>query len=187
MGAILALILPLLSKVFGGVTDYFDKKQELEKLKRDAEFELQKANIEMAKELAKSDNERARTALQSTGRYFKYIVFWMISSPFIACLVGQPWYAEMVFNNMNALPDDYRYLYYGLLMVIFGIPTGKDLPTAIINGIKGSIENRRNYKLHKEEIKHSLTDKQFFDKLRDIQGYVSQDQVDKYNAKKDND
>lgn len=149
MLAWLAAIPTLLSKITGSVSEYLKHKAELKKIERETERQLALERQKYISELAKNDSERAKEALRSTGKWFKYSVFWLISSPFIACLIGQPWYAEQVFNNLNVLPEWYAVLYTGIIMVIFGIPVPGSVAGNIWEGLKETRRNNKQYKLEK--------------------------------------
>lgn len=146
------------------VGDYFKKKQEIEQLKIENEKVFLLKQQEAIKDMQISDNNRAIAGLKATGKYFKYCVFWMISSPFIACLAGHPEYAEQVFKNLEVLPADYRYMYYGIIAIIFGIPVPGSYAGGIWEGIKTAIANRREYKLAK------LNRKLYYDTIRKFNG-----------------
>lgn len=175
MSAILMSLFSILSNVPGMLGDYFKKKQEIENQKLNAEFALEIERAKLAAELAKSDYQRASASLQSTGQWFKYCVFWLISSPFIACLIGQQWYALMLFDNLRALPEWYMILYSAIIGVIWGIPVPGSVMGNVWAGMKQAAANHRDYKIAK------MDRKLFYDALRKMQGYVSPDDVKKFN------
>lgn len=172
MGALLVPLLGLLSNLPGMVGQYFAKKQELEQLKIETQAKLEFEKQQLAGEIAKADLERAKEALSSTTPMFKHCVFWMLSSPFISCLIGYPEYAQMVFANLNALPEWYLVIYTGIIGVIFGIPVPGTIMGNIWEGIKASRQNSREYKLAK------LNRKAVADALRKANGPLTQSQVD---------
>jgi hypothetical protein len=156
MGAILPLIFGILSKIPGQIGEYYAKKQELEKLKVETQSKIEHEKQQFAAEMAKADAERATESLKATGQYFKYAVFWMLSSPFISCLLNYPEYAEMVFKNLNALPEWYLIIYTGIIGVIYGIPVPGSVMGNIWQGIKDSREKTREFKLQKLNAKAAL-------------------------------
>lgn len=180
MSIILSTLFSLLSNVPGMMGDYFKKKQELESKKLDVQLALEEERLRFAAETAKSDSARAQASLAATGSYFKYCVFWLISSPFIACLIGQDWYATMVFNNLKALPDWYMILYSAIVGVIWGIPVPGSVMGNIWSGIQQASANRRELKLAK------FNDKKYFDIIKQLfpKG-MNQNQVDIFTKAKE--
>jgi len=160
MPLILSSVFSILSKVPGLVGNYFDKKQQIEKIKIDTAFETEKQRLKSIAEMAVSNNEWAGKALAATGRKFKYAVFLLISLPFISCLVGVPQYAGMVFHNLESLPVWYNIMFTTIVGVIWGT---KSIPQISRNVIK-----YKNRKLNKKAI---------YDAIRK-RGEVSQELVD---------
>jgi len=149
MGALLVPLFSLLSNIPGMIGQYFQKKQEIELVKIDNKAKLEIAKQEFITVQAKADSDRAIQALSSTSPFFKHYVFWMLSSPFISCLVGYPEYAQMVFHNLNSLPEWYLLIYTAIIGVIFGIPVPGSVMGNIWEGLKESRQNSREYKLAK--------------------------------------
>lgn len=173
MGALLVPLLGLLSNLPGMVGQYFAKKQELEQLKIETQSKLELEKQQLVGEIAKADLERAKEALNATTPLFKHCVFWMLSSPFISCLLGYPEYAQMVFANLNSLPEWYLVIYTGIIGVIFGIPVPGTIMGNIWEGIKNARANSREYKLAK------INRKAVADAIRAANGPMSQAQVDR--------
>lgn len=172
MAAILPVILSLLSGLPGKIGDYFAKKQEIEQLKLETQYKLEVERQKLVAEQARADAERAKESIKATSKFFKHCVFWMLSSPFISCLIGYPEYAQMVFDNLNALPEWYLVIYTGIIGVIFGIPVPGSVMGNIWEGIKRSNNNRKEFQLAK------LNRKALADGLRSMNGSLSQSQVD---------
>ncbi len=149
MGALLVPLLALLSKLPGLVGDYFAKRQEIELIKVNTQAQLELEKQKLVAEQARADADRATEALKSTSQLFKHCVFWMLSSPFLSCLIGYPEYAQMVFHNLNALPEWYLIIYTGIIGVIFGIPVPGSIMGNIWEGLKTARANSKEFKLAK--------------------------------------
>ena len=147
-----SLLFSFLGNLLGTLGEYFKKKQDIELANVEVQRQLALANVKAASDQSISADNRAVESLKVTGTNFKYCVFWLISSPFIACLLGQTWYAQMVFANLAALPQWYMLLYSGIIGVIWGIPVPGSVMGNIWEGIKNSAQTRRDYKLEKAKI-----------------------------------
>lgn len=172
MGAFLVPLLGLLSKLPGMVGDYFAKKQEIERLKLETQAQLELEKQKLVSIIAQSDAERAKESLGATTPLFKHCVFWMLSSPFISCLIGYPEYAQMVFHNLNSLPEWYLLIYTGIIGVIFGIPVPGSVMGNIWQGLKDARQNSREYKLAK------INRVALANSIRQLNGPLSQAQVE---------
>lgn len=143
------LIGSLFSGIPGMIGEYFKRKQEIELANLETQRQIALATQQAVAQQAISADSRAVEGLKVTGMSFKYCVFWLMSSPFIACLVNQQWYAEMVFHNLQALPQWYMLLYSGIIAVIWGIPVPGTVMGNIWDGIKNANALRREYNLAK--------------------------------------
>lgn len=174
MISIVTSILALLAGkegVLGQIGDYFRRKDELNKAQLELQNQLLLEKQKMAAELAKADSERATVALGATSHWFKYIVFIMISSPFMACLLNYPDYAQMVFDNLSRLPEWYLIIYTSIIAVIWGIPVKGSIMGFVVEGIKQTRQNQKQYKLQK------LNRRIIYEAIRKTDGHVSQDLV----------
>ncbi len=155
-----SLVVSALSGLPGLLGDYFKRKQEIQKIEAETDKLVALKKQDLAAIIAKADVERATAALKATGAWFKYIVFWLIASPFVACLIGFPEYAAQVFENLKALPEWYLIIFTGIVAVIWGIPVQGSIMGHIWDGIKTSVANRRQYKLDKTVAKNTKIEKQ---------------------------
>lgn len=151
-----SLVVSALSGLPGILGDYFKRKQEIQKIEAETDKLVAIKKQDLAAVIAKADAERAATALKSTGSWFKYIVFWLIASPFVACLIGFPEYAAQVFENLKALPEWYLIIFTGIIAVIWGIPVQGTIMGQVWEGIKTSVANRRQYKIEKTVAKAAI-------------------------------
>lgn len=163
MSALLALILPLLTKIPGQLGEYFKGKQEIEMLKQKAELELQKANIQLSAELAKARLEYQKESLKATGKGFKYFTFGMWFGPYMAQLVYPP-LGKQIFNNMLGMPEWYAQSCVAIMFTVWGISVSAPVVNNIFQGLGQYFAGRREYKLQKAEIDR----KAFFTGIRKI-------------------
>jgi hypothetical protein len=176
MSAILSIILPFLSKLPGMLGDFFKKKQEIEQIRWETEKQLEIERQKLTAKLAEAEYRRVEATLKATGRYFKYFTFVMWFGPYMAGLVYPP-LAKQIFENLALMPQWYVESVVMIMFTIWGISVSAPAVVNIFNGMHKFFKARREFKLDKERLKA----KDFFDKLRQIQGYVSQEQVDEYN------
>ena len=163
MSAILALILPFLSKIPGQLGDYFKGQQEIEMLKQKAELELQKANIQLSAELAKARLEYQKASLKATGKGFKYFTFGMWFGPYILQLIYPP-LGKQVFDNMLGMPEWYAQSCVAIMFTVWGISVSAPVVSSIFQSLGHYFQGRRQYKLDKAKIDR----KAFFNGIRHI-------------------
>lgn len=179
MSAIILALTSALSRLPGVLGDYFQRKQEIQLIKAQTQRDIAVEQQKLAGRIAEADAERAVMAIKSTSRWFKHTVFFLLSCPFIACLIGFPEYAEMVFANLSALPEWYLIMYTGIIGVIYGIPVPGSVMGNIWEGLKQSRANTREFKLQRERIRAS---KPLFDIIRRIKKQpLTQEDVDLVN------
>jgi hypothetical protein len=180
MGAILALILPLLSQLPGKVGDYFKGQQEIEQLKQEAVKELQLANIKLAGELAKAELERQKEVLKATGAYFKYFTFGMWFGPYCAQVICPP-LGKQIFENMLGMPEWYAQSCVAIMFTIWGISVSAPVIEKIFNGLGQFFKQRQIIKVATSANADNTT---LFEVIRAIAPgkQLSQAQVDKINA-----
>lgn len=188
MGALLGILagLPsLISQWINGKQEAAKKQADIELTKINNALLIEQEKSKLAAEMARAevqkdseDSNRAKVALQSTGKFFKYSVFWLLSFPFVACLVGFPQYSQYIFDNLGKLPEWYLIIYTSIIAVIWGIPVKGNISGFVVDGIKSSVQNRRDYKLEKAKIDREA----YYNAMRKKQGYVSSDDVKKQEA-----
>lgn len=180
MGAILALILPLLSQLPGKVGDYFTGQQEIEKLKQEAAKELQLANIRLAGELAKAELERQKAALKATGAYFKYFTFVMWFGPYCTQVLYPP-LGKQIFENMLGMPEWYAQSCVAIMFTIWGISVSAPVIEKVFNGLGQFFRQKQ---IIKAATSPNVDDKALFEVIRAIAPgkQLSQTQVDEINS-----
>lgn len=165
MGAILAIILPLLSQLPGAIGDYFKGQQKIEQLKQENNLAIQQANIQLAQEMARAKLEWQKEALKSTGSYFKYFTFIMWFGPYMAQLIYPP-LGKQIFENMSGMPEWYAQSCVLIMFTIWGISVSAPVISNIFAGMKTFFAERRDYKVKITEAKYNR--KAVFDVIRQI-------------------
>lgn len=173
MSAILTTVFSLLSGLGGSLGDYFKTKQEIERLKLETQKELELANKKLAGEIAKSEFEKSKEVLKSTGQYFKYFTFFMWFGPFIIGVVNPTWSAD-IFNNLATMPEWYVQSCMLIMFTVWGITVSAPVVGGIFTGLGHYFADRRQYKLEKARIDR----KAFYDAMRKLKGVVSSKDVD---------
>lgn len=165
------MIWTTLLSIFSGVPvmlgDYFKKKQEIEELKLQNQLAIQLEQQKQIGVMAENDSQRAALMIGATGQKFKYVVFSLLSYPFLMALFGHAEIARSLFDNLNALPQWYLVLYTSIIAVIWGIPVQGNIMNMVVEGVKGAIANHRDYKLQK------LDKKAYFAALKHVKGTVT--------------
>lgn len=161
MGALLAVILPLLAKIPGQIGEYFQTKQEIEKIKLDTEKQLQLANMTMQAEMAKANLEFQKSALAATGSMFKYFTFFMWFGPYMAQIVYPP-LGKQIFDNMLGMPEWYAQSCVAIMFTVWGISVSAPVVANIFQGLGNFFQARRDYKIEKAKVDRKV----FFDGLK---------------------
>lgn len=173
MPAILTMLFSMLSGLPGILGDYFAKKQEMQEIELETQRQVMLEKQKLVNEMARADADRATAALGATGMWFKYCVFWMISFPFITCLIGWPQYANYVFHNLSVLPQWYMILYTSIVAVIWGIPVRGNIVGLTVQALKDTVSSSREYRLAK------LDRKAYYKAVKDSTGQsVPQSYID---------
>jgi len=146
MGAILAIILPLLSKLPGAFGDYFKGKQEIEKIKQETTKMIALKTQELAAIIAKAEAEKASTLIRATSARFKYVTFFIWFAPFIVTLIYPP-YGLVIFDRLGMMPSFYAESVVYLMMVIWGAQISQPVVSGIFDGLKQFFREKRIIKM----------------------------------------
>jgi hypothetical protein len=164
-GAILALILPLLTKLPGAAGEYFKQKQEvqLEELRTQRAIEASKQQL--AGELAKAQLELNRAIVSATGAKFKYFTFIMWFGPF---MVGTVWPAKAndIFLNWASMPNWYVQSCMLIMFTVWGISTSAPAVANIFSSLTQYMSNRKDAKRSFELAKAEINRKAVFDTVK---------------------
>ena len=186
MTTLLLSLFGLLKNVPGMVGKYFERKQEIQIIKWETEKQLAIEKQKLSAKLAEAEYKRAEASLQATGRWFKYLTFVIWFGPFIATIAYPP-LGQQIFSNMSIMPAWYLESIMLIMFTIWGISTSAPVVVGIFSGIKQFFSERRADKIQMKEVDK----KAMFEAIREIQGWVSQQQVkvldpamDKYNESK---
>lgn len=166
-----SLLIGLFTGLPGMLGDYFKRKQEIAVLKEQNESAYRLEQQKQIGEAIQNDSERATAMIGATGMNFKYVVFGILSIPFLAALTGHTEYVKTIFDNISTLPQEYRILYFSIVAVIWGIPVQGNIMGMVVEGIKGAVANHRDYKLQK------LDKKAYYLALKTVKGVVTEADV----------
>lgn len=172
----LSAILGALAQLPGLLGQYFKRKYDLEEIRLETRKQIELEKQKLAAKLALAEQQRQEASLKATGTYFKYFTFVMWFGPYIAQLIWPP-LGQKIFENMLGMPEWYAQSCVTIMFTVWGISVSAPAISNIFSGMHKFFKERRAYTLKKG----ALSDKEFFKKLRSIQGYVTQEQVDKYN------
>lgn len=163
MGALLAIILPLLAKIPGQIGKYFQTKQEIEKIKLENQRQEALAQAQLAGEIARANLEFQKAALASTGATFKYFTFAMWFGPYMMQLVYPP-LGKQIFDNMLGMPEWYASSCVAIMFTVWGISVSAPVIANVFTGMGQFFQARREYKLEKARIDR----KAFFDGIKKL-------------------
>lgn len=170
MLAILTMLFGVLGKIPGAVGDYFKLKNETTLAKQQADLEIQRENIKLAAEVARSQFELQKAIVLSTGAYFKYFTFAMWYCPFLASTISEKW-GQMIFHNWESMPQWYVTSCITIMFTIWGIQVSAPVVTSIFQGVAQFFAERkdakRNFQLEKEKL---FNDKLAYEKARELFG-----------------
>lgn len=161
LSTILAFALPLLSKLPGAVGDFFKGQQEIEKLKQEANRQLQLANIELSREMAKAQLEHSKEVLRATSPWFKYFTFGMWFGPYMMQVIYPP-LGQQVFDNMLGMPEWYAQSCVAIMFTVWGITVSSPVISNIFQSLGSFFKARHEYKIQKA----SVDKKTVFESLR---------------------
>jgi len=177
-GAILGIILPLLSKLPGTFGEYFKQKQEVELQKLETERQIEIAKQQLASDTAKSQLELSKTMVAATGTYFKYFTFVMWFGPF---MIGSVWPAKSkeIFENLAGMPLWYVQSCMIIMFTVWGISVSAPVVANVFSGISQFISDRRVFKLEKARINRAAA----FNAVKSkwFKKGMTQPQVDEFN------
>jgi len=177
MPVIFTTLLSLLGGAFGPLTDWIRRKQQLQMAVQEAQ---QRIELQLLKNEGQVEEAEARSTgdrLNATAAMFKYGTFLMWFYPFI---IGQfrPAYAQVVFNNLNAMPSWYTSSCVIIMFAIWGISVASPVVTGVFSQLGSFFQERRDHKERLAAINRPVV----FDSLRSqVRGGLSQDFVNKVN------
>jgi hypothetical protein len=102
--SIIATLIGLVPSILSGIKEYVGKKQDLQKLRREAAVETEKvlltAKIERARSADLADAELDKISLENTGWKDEYVLL-LVTSPMVLNMISP-------FMDMFVLSDDYQ-------------------------------------------------------------------------------
>lgn len=166
----------LLSKLPGLAGEYFAQQAEIKRIQLETEKQIALERQKLAAIIAENEYKRAETALNATGRWFKYFTFVMWFAPYAIGLVS-PTLSKAIFHNLAIMPEWYVQSVVMIMFVIWGVSASSPVVGSIFHNMGVYFKERRQQK-----IEYKAVDKKaFFDGLRAAQGFVTQQDVDKFN------
>lgn len=179
MGALLAIILPLLAKIPGQIGEYFQTKQEIEKIKLENQRQEVIAQAKLAGEIALANLEFQKVALASTGSGFKYFTFFMWFGPYMAQIIYPP-LGKQIFDNMLGMPEWYAQSCVLIMFTIWGISVSAPVVSSIFSGLGNFFAERR---ILKAATSPNVDNDALFAIIRSMKKdkRLSQDEVDSIN------
>lgn len=170
------LLLPILAKIPGMIGEYFKDQADLMRTQQQTAKEIELAKQQYAAEVAKAQYDLNKTIVTSTGSKFKYFTFIMWFGPFMLGIVS-PSLSKEVFHNLAEMPDWYVQSVVLIMFTVWGIQVGAPVVTNIFSNLGNYLSERRSFKLEKAKIDR----KAYFQALRELQGPLSQSQVNQNN------
>lgn len=180
MGVITGVI-GLLSKLPGLAGDYFQQRAEIKRIELETQRQVALEKQKLSAIIAENEYKRASAALNATGRYFKYFTFVMWFGPYMIGLVS-PEICQKIFNNLGMMPEWYVQSIVMIMFVIWGVSASSPVVGSIFNNMAVYFKEKRDQKILMKEADR----KAFFNGLRAAQGFVTQDDVSKFNKILDN-
>ena len=148
-------------KLPGQIGEYFQTKQEIQKIKLENERQEALAQAKLAGDIALANLEFQKVALASTGANFKYFTFAMWFGPYIMQII-YPALGKQIFDNMLGMPEWYAQSCVAIMFTVWGISVSAPVVANIFSGLGQFFQARREYKLEKAKIDR----KAFYDALK---------------------
>jgi hypothetical protein len=169
-------VLGLLGKLPGLAGDYFARQAEIKKIQLETQRQIAIERQKLAAVIAENEFKHAQVLLNATGRVFKYVTFFIWFGPFLTTLVFPQWGVK-IFDNMALMPSWYAESIVMIMFAIWGLQVSKNAINSSLSGLRGFFKERRQDKIHMKQVDK----KAFFDGLRAAQGFVTQQDVEKFN------
>ncbi len=178
-----------LFKSDGIIGKYLDTKAQTAQAKATADLELQRAQIEYAKQEGINVVESERNKLNATGQWFKFVSYVLLNYPIVVTIYS-PAKGKEIFENIGIIPQWYAMLYVAVVGVIWGLPVAANWMSSVFQAIQQAWASRQDKKIEKIQALGEATalnldqaKKEIFDTLKkaaNLPGYT-QAQVDIIN------
>ena len=169
-------ILGVLGKLPGLAGDYFQTQADLKKIQLETQKLIAIEQQKMARVIAEHEFKHAQVLINATGRWFKYITFFIWFGPFLTTLIIPSWGIK-IFDNMALMPSWYAESIVMIMFAIWGLQVSKSAIASSLQGLRDFFRERRQDKINLKKVDK----KAFFDGLRAAQGFVSDQDVSKFN------
>lgn len=176
-----ALLIPLLAQLPGLFGSFFKQKNDLLTAQNAANLQIQLAKLNYATEIAKAQMAEEAVIVNSTGAYFKYFTFFMWFGPFMIGIFC-PAFSKEVFDNLSGMPQWYVQSCMVIMFTVWGISVSADTVGGIFSSLGDFFQAKRDHKLDMAAVKATVDRGSYFSALRQTQGAISQQEVNKANA-----
>jgi len=120
-------LITLGSSIVGGISNYFKTKQEIKKVKVEADKEVivaeAKAKVARLQKESEQDftlDQQSQKNMQTSWKDELLLIVWLI--PLVLCFIPDyQVYVKSGFEALNNTPDWYQYILIGMVVVIYGM------------------------------------------------------------------
>ncbi len=137
-----------LFKSDGIIGKYLDTKAQTAQAKATADLELQRAQIEYAKQEGINVVESERNKLNATGQWFKFVSYVLLNYPIVVTIYS-PAKGKEIFENIGIIPEWYAMLYVAVVGVIWGLPVAANWMGNVFSAIQRAWAMRQDKKIEK--------------------------------------
>ncbi len=176
-----ALFLPLLTSIFGPeglITQYAKTKADIRQKEQDYKLAVLDGNIKQVTQQIISDSSDVKNRLEATSQGFKQSQ-WYFFGALIVFSVLLPSKAEIMWHNLNIVPDWIQNTFVAMTLVTWGINPVKNGINWFKDTTSTALENRSNRQIAKIK---AFNDAKFFESIRKSMGNgIDQRTVDMLN------
>lgn len=176
-----ALLIPLLASLPGLFGAFFKQKNDLLTAQNAAQLQIEIAKLNLAGQIAQAQMAEEAVIVNSTGAYFKYFTFFMWFGPFMIGIFF-PAFSKEVFNNLAQMPEWYVQSCMVIMFTVWGISVSADTVGSIFSSLGSFFADKRAHNLDMATIVAKIDRTSYFNALRQSQGSISQQEVNKANA-----
>lgn len=177
MPIILTTILTMLSGLFGPISKWLQRKQEIIAAKQAADDAYKLQELKNLDTSARQDGQNSMQRLRSTGTYFKYVTFIMWFYPWVMVQFSQT-QALKIFTNMKLLPDFYTNSCVILMFGIWGISVSGQVVSTVFSGLGNYLNNKRSDQYEHEQTMAKIDRRAVMESFKkDLGGKLDQNTV----------
>lgn len=164
-----ALLIPLLTNIFGAdgiITQYAKAKADIRQKEQDYKLAVLDGNIKQVTQQIISDSDDVKNRLEATGQGFKQSQ-WYFFGALIVFSVLFPSKAEVMWHNLNIVPDWVQNTFVAMTLVTWGINPVKNGISWFKDTASTALENRANRQVAKIE---AINKTKFYESIRSSMG-----------------